>query len=559
MLKTMTMRQKFMIMAAITSILIVVLSGISLYSTRNLNKALGEVATTGQALGNFLLGDMMHDALKSDVLGSLLVAGGDQVSDLKSLQADVKEHAKNFKQSLADNEALPLSAEIIAAINKVKPALNAYIATSLELVDLSFSDRKLAISRMADFFKAFEILAVENEQVGEMIENAVVVNRNQAADAAQFADLVILGTAVLILAMFAGLAIFIIRSIEAPLRLCSNALAEIGAGNTDVTIDHNSADEVGNIAEAVIAYRNSVIQSSQMSAVQEEERVSKEKRARAIEEMTEKFDTAASGAIQNLASAATQMKSTAEGMSLTAKETIQQSVNVATASNQASKNVQTVAVASEELASTISEIGNQVSQANSIAKDAVNEVSHAAGKVQGLAVSSQKIGEVLSLITDIAEQTNLLALNATIEAARAGDAGKGFAVVASEVKNLANQTAKATEEIGGQITNIQDATQETVTAIEGIGKIVNDVSEISTTIATAVEQQGSATQEIARNVELAATGTQKVTDNISSVQKATEDTGTRSHDVVTAASTLSVESDALRGQIEQFLGNIKTA
>lgn len=559
MFSKMTLRQKFVTMAIITSVLIVILSGISLYSSRNLNKALGEVATTGQALGNFLLGDMMHDALKSDVLGSLLVSGGDQVSDQAALEGDAKEHVETFQQSLIDNEALPLPAEIIAAIAKVKPALDAYIATSQSLMKLSFQDRKQAISQMPEFFKAFDQLAEDNEKVGEMIENAVVTNHERAEFAAQTANTAIIGASALALVLFAGIAIFILRSIEAPLLLCADALKRISSGDTEITIDYQSNDEIGAIAEAVISYRDSVVHTNTMTADQEKKRVESEKRTQDVEQMTSEFDSIATKAFQTLSTTAAQMKTTAEEMSDTANQTSQRSTTVANASDQASANVQTVATASEELAATINEISGQVAQASNVANEAVNEVNSAAGKVQGLANSAKKIGEVLSLITDIAEQTNLLALNATIEAARAGDAGKGFAVVASEVKNLANQTAKATEEIGGQITDIQTATQDTVSAIEEIGKIVRQVSEISTTISAAVEEQGAATQEIARNVEQASTGTLEVSSNIADVQQATAETGAKSGEVVDAAALLASQCSELDKQFETFLKKIKAA
>ncbi|MDP6390476.1 MAG: methyl-accepting chemotaxis protein [Alphaproteobacteria bacterium] len=256
-----------------------------------------------------------------------------------------------------------------------------------------------------------------------------------------------------------------------------------------------------------------------------------------------------------VASAAAELQNTAESMSATAEQTSKQSSAVAAASEQASTNVQTIASAAEELASSLEEVGRQVTESSTIAQSAVQEAQKTNEAVEGLATASSKIGEVVDLINDIASQTNLLALNATIEAARAGDAGKGFAVVASEVKSLAGQTAKATEEIGSQITSIQGATQEAVSAIKGIGETIDKINGIASTIASAVEEQSAATQEIARNVQQASTGTQEVSSNIGDVQKAADETGQSAGQLLEAAGELSKQSETLKQEVEGFLAD----
>ena len=233
---------------------------------------------------------------------------------------------------------------------------------------------------------------------------------------------------------------------------------------------------------------------------------------------------------------------------------------MAAASEQATTNVQTVAAATEEMSSSVGEIGRQVSASRPRSPSARSvEAEKTNAEVQGLAEAASKIGEVVNLISDIAEQTNLLALNATIEAARAGEAGKGFAVVASEVKTLASQTAKATEEIAAQIGAIQGAVGGSVEAIKGIGKTIAEISEIATTIASAVEEQGAATQEISRNVQEAAQGTSEVTENISGVNQAAGETGAAAGQVLSAAQELSRQSETLRTEVERFLIDVKAA
>jgi methyl-accepting chemotaxis protein len=254
-----------------------------------------------------------------------------------------------------------------------------------------------------------------------------------------------------------------------------------------------------------------------------------------------------------VASASTQLQSTSENLMATADQTSQQATAVAASSEQAAANVQTVASAAEELASSIEEVGRQVSQSTKITQSAVEDAAATNKKVEGLADAAQKIGEVVSLIKDVADQTNLLALNATIEAARAGDAGKGFAVVASEVKNLANQTGKATEEISNQITAIQNATTEAVSAIRNISNTIDQVSDIAGQISESVEQQALATQEIARNVQEASTGTQEVTTHIVKVTAGASETGQSSGEVKQAADELSLQASKLEEEIEGFL------
>lgn len=276
-------------------------------------------------------------------------------------------------------------------------------------------------------------------------------------------------------------------------------------------------------------------------------------------QIAETFEGNIKGVVETISSSATELEASAQTMTTVAEQTNERSGAVASASERASANVQTVATAAEELSASISEIGRQVTQSNTICGDAVEEAEHVNTTVKNLADGAQRIGEVVALINDIAEQTNLLALNATIEAARAGDAGKGFAVVANEVKSLANQTGKATEDIAAQISGIQGATQEAVGAIQGISKTIAKINEIAAAIAAAVEQQGTAIQEIARNVSQASTGTQEVSTNIASVSQIAAEAGQASGHVLAAARDLSNQSEMLRNEVDKFLKTIRSS
>ncbi|WP_431856949.1 methyl-accepting chemotaxis protein [Azospirillum sp.] len=352
-----------------------------------------------------------------------------------------------------------------------------------------------------------------------------------------------------------------LRHILRPLDRIREAMYALSHGDLSADVPGlDRADEIGSMADAVQTFKNNALEMQRIEAERAAEKQAAEaEKRRALAQMVSTFEASVQTVVQSVASAATDLQGSAETMSRVAQETRRQSTVVSTASEQTSANVQTVAAATEELSASIGEISKQVGHAATVANQAVEEANHANTIVQGLATAAARIGEVVNLINDIASQTNLLALNATIEAARAGEMGKGFAVVASEVKALATQTSRATDDIRGQITGVQQATNEAVQAIQAITGTIGDISQVSAAIASAVEQQGASTSEIARNVEQAAVGTQNVSDNIANVSEAAGEAGTVADTVLTAAVALSRQAGALRREVDQFISNVRAA
>ncbi|MCJ2071044.1 methyl-accepting chemotaxis protein [Methylobacterium sp. J-030] len=363
----------------------------------------------------------------------------------------------------------------------------------------------------------------------------------------------------LLIALGAMLYAFI--GVSRPLTGMTRAMRRLADGDTDITVPFaNRPDEIGDMSATVEVFKQNLLHARVLEAETGRARAGAEaQRRQVMRELADRFEAAVGGIVRSVTAAATQLQTTAQSLTATATQTAGQSTSAAAAAKEASSNVTTVAAAAEELGSSVDEIGRQVGSSANVAQTAVQEAGATAHLVQDLSTAARRVGEVVELIAAIASQTNLLALNATIEAARAGAAGRGFAVVATEVKALADQTARATADISAQIAQIQGSTTQAVQAIDGIAGRIREISGLANSVAVAVEEQGAATQEIVRNVAEAATGTEAVTANVSGVAGAAEETGAAAGQVLSAASDMAEQATRLGNEVEHFLATVRAA
>jgi methyl-accepting chemotaxis protein len=432
-----------------------------------------------------------------------------------------------------------------------------------EVLKLSRAKQKAEAGKMYvnEMSTKFTDLRNDLSKLVEVNEKGAKEATDSAADNYSAARLITIVTLAIGMLIAIGAMAFSFFGIARPIGRITDSMNVLAGGDMKAEIPFaERRDEIGSMAAAVQVFKDNMIKARELeAAAAETEKRNAAQRKADMHKLADEFQAAVGNIIDTVSSASTELEAAANTLTKTAEVTQELSGSVASASEQASANVQSVASATEEMTASVNEISRQVQESSRIAGDAVNQAQRTDARINELSQAAGRIGDVVKLITAIAEQTNLLALNATIEAARAGEAGRGFAVVASEVKALAAQTAKATEEISTQIAGMQTATQDSVAAIKEIGGTIGRISNIASTIAAAVEEQGAATNEIARNVGEAAKGTTQVATSITDVNRGAGETGSASAQVLASAQSLSSESNHLKMEVDKFLSTVRAA
>ena len=511
-------------------------------------------ARTVELLGNVIASTNL---MASDMTAALTANDSDALEaiekEFKETQARVKANLELLPKN-AGTKAVGEAALKLLALGEGKTRVFKIRQQELDAADYAETileeTRKLNVG-----------LGISVQQLVDGVRKETDASTWHAREQISFATLVMLGLGVATLVgsiLFVWL--YVGRSILRRLRSLQHSMQLLSDGDLESEIyQSHQDDEIASMANALTVFRESMIEGRELSAEQDKDRAAKAERTSRIEARIAEFEATVRSALDSLQGAANSMQTTAQSMSATADQSSALVSAVASAAEETSVNVQTVSSGTEELSSSIAEIGRQVVTSAEIARKAVEEAGETDTTMQGLADNAARISVVVDLIQTIASQTNLLALNATIEAARAGEAGRGFAVVATEVKSLATQTAKATDEIRQQIVSMQEVTTTAVSAIRNISTTIGEINDVTTAIAAAVEEQGAATREIARNIQHAAGGTSEVSSNIVGVSNASTEAGAAAGQVLSASDALRHEAEVLRAEIDAFLSNIRAA
>lgn len=548
---------------ALVSILLVIMTAVGLMALkeiRTVNSRLVEVEAKWLQ-GVMAIGEMQATVLRHQTAIRDHLLADDPETEAHAEQT-ITSLEKSITQSFSAYEALKSSEDNRATYSDFRRVWDQYAAAAAEV---------LAASKNQDFGTGREIFTAKlfplSLRSGELLDSEREMNRMGAVAATQrgtesynFAIKIVVGGLIFATLLGVIIATYMMRDISQGIASVITPMQALGEGNLSVEIRHGrETTEIGQMARALGVFQEALIAKKAADDQAGTEAAAKIRRSHRIDDITRDFETVINEMVSSLASSSTELQEAADLLAGTAEAAGKTSNEAANASEDVSSNVQSVASATEQMTASILEIGSKAHESSRIASNAVTQAQTTDENIAHLSQSAAHIGSVIKLIGNIAEQTNLLALNATIEAARAGEAGRGFSVVASEVKALASQTAKATEEISAQVAEMQAATEASVTTVRGIGATIDSISEISAAIAAAVEEQSASTREIARSVQHAAQRSSTVARNIGDVSRDVGETDLASGRLLKSAHSLSERSTRLKRAVESFLADVRAA
>lgn len=555
----MSLRMKLLAMCLVALSMTASVVGLSVWSQREFVEDITASKRVGQILHNHAIADMVHDGLRGDVFAALLAAerGTAEAEVLEKL----KQKRETFDRVIKENIGLAVEDTIQKALAKVRPALAAYVENSEATVREAFKDRSAALARMPGFEESFTNLEKAMSDTSESIE---AVGKTIEEDSRVFADRIskiLWGTFIVVTAVFAGLIYFGLRSVIDPLNSIRSAMESLGGGATDVVIPHMSRrDEVGHMARSIETFKT--LAQSNVALLDEREgakaRLDAERRE-STRLLADRLEADVGRFIEALQASSGGLKQVSVKITSVSNMTTEQMTSVSAASAESSANVHSVAASMEQLSASVREIAQHVARSSGMADEAATESRANSALVAELLKSAGEINSIVGLIDQIAQQTNLLALNATIEAARAGEAGRGFSVVASEVKELASQTAAATTDIGKRVEDIQTAIRASASASDKVNLAILALRDTAQAIAASVDEQNVTTQSISEMLHQVSAHSGNVSESIGSIASATQDSQLAADELQSTAADLVEQTSLLRSAVQRVVGDLKAA
>lgn len=553
-------KRRILTLGFLTILVIIGASGFIYYVTSFLNNTITLNNEKASILKKLVEIDMMHDAVKADVLNAIYQASQNDIEGVNAAKTDLEEHldlmASLTKEMIKDSEHFPSIHDIAASELPLIELYKTEGEKAVAAAHIGINEGKAAWPIFLVTFKKLEVALGDNS---EKVEQIITANNKIAEKHSVFYTKIVLGLLAVVPLLVILLIAYILKGLLVPLGRAMKVMGSFSQGNYDLDIPYiENKDEMGDIAKSLAIFKDNMNKTRTMEAEQEKIKIQAEKnRKETMLKLANNFDARTKDVVNALAQASSSMKSAAEQLSTSSQQTAHASTIVASAATEADANVQTVAAAAEELSASSQEISKQVMSVANKTSQAAAEADNTSKTVGQLNEYAQSVGEVVEAIRSIAEQTNLLALNATIEAARAGEAGKGFAVVADEVKKLALETGQKTNDINDRVVKIQEAIRQSVDAVNRIITNVQQIDQAASNVSGAVEEQTAATGEIGRNVSEASSGTQQVSQTIQDVSRTAAETGQSAQMVLKTAEELAQISEELNAQITAFLGEIR--